>query len=115
MTLLTGPEIIVSSGFVSISTSFENRGTTAPLGDPAHGPTGIKNQVFPVPSVFATTPLSDRLTVGLGLFSPFGQANDYRSDWVGRYQLQRISLRTLDIDPTIAYCVNDALSIAAGI
>src|SRR4051812_43674869 len=36
MTLLKGPEILVSSGFVSISNNFENKGTTAPLGDPAH-------------------------------------------------------------------------------
>ena len=115
MTLLDGPQILVSSGFVLISTSFENKGTTAPLGDPAHGSTGAKDQIFPVPSLFATAPLSDRLSVGLGLFSPFGQANKYASDWVGRYQLQSISLKTIDIDPTIAYRVNDAFSLGAGL
>jgi long-chain fatty acid transport protein len=115
MTLLKGPEILVSSGFVSISTSFENKGTSAPLGDPAHGSTGVKDQIFPVPSVFATMPLSNRFSVGLGFFSPFGQANKYAGDWVGRYQLQSISLKTIDIDPTIAYRVSEALSLGAGI
>ena len=115
MTLLDGAQILVSSGFVLISTSFENKGTTAPLGDPAHGSTGAKDQIFPVPSLFATAPLSNRLTVGLGLFAPFGQANKYASDWVGRYQLQSISLKTIDIDPTIAYRVDDSFSLGAGL
>lgn len=115
MTLLTGPEILVSSGFVSISDSFENKGTTAALGDPAHGSTGIKDQVFPVPSMFATAPLSNRLSVGLGLFAPFGQANKYPGDWVGRYHLQSISVKTIDIDPTVAYRVSDIFSLGAGI
>lgn len=115
MTLLNGPQILVSSGFVLISSSFENKGTTAPLGDPAHGSTGIKDQTFPVPSVFATAPLSDRLSVGLGLFAPFGQANKYAGDWVGRYQVQSISLKTVDIDPTLAYRVSDNFSLGAGI
>jgi long-chain fatty acid transport protein len=115
MTLLNGPQILVSSGFVLISTSFENKGTTAPLGDPAHGSTGVKDQFFPVPSVFATAPLSNRVSVGLGLFAPFGQANNYASDWVGRYQLQNISLKTIDIDPSVAYRVSDTLSLGVGI
>src|SRR5258708_36346444 len=90
MTLLDGPQILVSSGFVLISTSFENKGTTAPLGDPAHGSTGAKDQIFPVPSLFATAPLSDRLSVGLGFFSPFVQPNKYASGWSARYQLHSI-------------------------
>jgi long-chain fatty acid transport protein len=115
MILLNGPQILVSSGFVLISTSFENKGTTAPLGDPAHGSTEVKDQFFPVPSVFVTAPLSNRLSIGLGLFAPFGQANNYASDWVGRYQLQDISLKTIDIDPSVAYRVSDTLSLGAGI
>jgi long-chain fatty acid transport protein len=115
MTLLNGPQILVSSGFVLISTSFENKGTTAPLGDPAHGSTEVKDQFFPVPSVFVTAPLSNRLSIGLGLFAPFGQANNYASDWVGRYQLQDISLKTIDIDPSVAFRVSDTLSLGAGI
>ncbi|HMI95587.1 MAG TPA: outer membrane protein transport protein, partial [Micropepsaceae bacterium] len=115
MTLLHGPEILISSGFVFMSNDFKNGGTTAPLGDPARGSSGNNDQFFAVPSLFATTPLSDRLSVGFGIFNPFGQVNKYADNWVGRYQLQSISLKSIDIDPTIAYRISDAFSIGGGI
>jgi long-chain fatty acid transport protein len=34
---------------------------------------------------------------------------------VGRYQLQKISLKTVDIDPAIAYRLTDSLSVGGGI
>ena len=115
MTLLNRPEILLGTPIVSLSNSFENGGTTGALGEPAHGSGGNKDEVFTLPSVFATAPLSNRLSVGLGLFIPFGQVNEYADNWVGRYQLQSISLKTFDIDPAIAYRVSDTFSVGAGI
>ena len=115
MTLLNRPEIVLVSGFVSISNEFRNAGTTDGLGQPASGSGGIKDELFAVPSLFAAMPLSDRLNVGLGLFTPFGQINKYADDWVGRYQLQSISLKTIDIEPAVAYRVSDTFSLGAGL
>ncbi len=115
MTSLKRPEISFTAPIVFLSSAFQNSGTTAVLGDPARGSNGDKDQNFPIPSLFATLPLSDRITVGLGVFVPFGQANTYPSDWVGRYHLQKISLKTVDIDPAIAYRLTDSLSVGGGI
>ncbi|HEY2011650.1 MAG TPA: OmpP1/FadL family transporter [Rhizomicrobium sp.] len=115
MTSLPHPEISFTVPTIFLSSHFQNNGTTAGLGDPAHGSSGNKDQNFPIPSFFATLPLTDRVTVGLGLFIPFGQSNAYPDDWVGRYQLQRISLKTLDVDPAIAYRLTDSLSVGGGI
>jgi long-chain fatty acid transport protein len=115
MTSLQRPEISLTAPIIFASSQFQNSGTTAGLGDPAHGSNGSKKQNFTIPSLFATLPLSDRVTVGLGLFIPFGQANTYPDDWVGRYQLQKTSLETIDIDPAIAYRLTDSLSVGGGI
>ncbi len=115
MTSLQHPEISFTASAITLSSQFQNSGTTAGLGDPAHGSSGNKDQNFPLASFFATLPLSDRITAGLGVFTPFGQANTYPDDWVGRYQVQKTSLKTIDIDPAIAYRLTDSLSVGAGI
>lgn len=115
MTQLKRAEITFTAPVIFLSSRFQNSGTTAGLGDPARGSNGDKDQNFPIPSLFATLPLSDRITVGLGVFVPFGQANTYPDDWVGRYQLQKISLKTVDIDPAIAYRLTDNLSVGGGL
>ena len=115
MTLLKRPEVLLASPIIALSNSFQDAGSVAPLGGPAIGLGGNKDEVVVLPSLFAALPLTDRLTVGLGLFVPFGQSNKYADSWVGRYQLQNISLATVDIDPAIAYRVSDELSVGGGV
>jgi long-chain fatty acid transport protein len=115
MTLLDRPEVLNALGIVIPSSSFGNGGTTDLLGGPIHGSVGIKDQIFGAPSLFMTAPLDDRVHVGLGIFVPFGQINKYDENWVGRYQLQSISLKTIDIDPVISYRVTDTLSMGGGL
>jgi long-chain fatty acid transport protein len=54
------------------------------------------------------------LTVGLGVFTPFGLETDYQPDWVGRYAALRTKLTTIDIQPTVAWRW-DRFSIGAGL
>jgi long-chain fatty acid transport protein len=116
MTLLDRrPEIVFTAPVVVLSNEFRNAASVAPLGGPALGSGGAKDGVFTLPSLFATMPLSDRVTAGLGLFIPFGQVNEYDNNWVGRYQLRSISMKTLDINPAIAYRLSDTFSVGAGL
>jgi long-chain fatty acid transport protein len=46
--------------------------------------------------------------------SNFGLASDYNLNWVGRYHLMASSLITGQVNPSIAYRVNEWLSIGAG-
>jgi long-chain fatty acid transport protein len=115
MALLDRPEALVASGLIFPSTSFSNRGTSDALGETILGPTATNAQLSMVPSIFVTTPIDDRLHIGLGIFMPFGQSNKYDDNWVGRYQVQTASLRTIDIDPAIAYRATNWLSLGAGL
>jgi long-chain fatty acid transport protein len=44
-----------------------------------------------------------------------GLGTKYEDDWVGRYYVQESALITLDFVPSVAYRVNDWLSIGAGL
>ena len=51
----------------------------------------------------------------MALTSPFGLATTYGSGFVGRYQADKTTLQTININPAIAYRVTDWLSIGAGL
>jgi len=54
------------------------------------------------------------ITVGVGVFTPFGLETDYQPDWVGRYAALRTKLTTIDIQPTLAWRY-DRFSLGAGV
>jgi long-chain fatty acid transport protein len=115
MSLLNRPELLSNGAFLDISTRFQNGGTLDPLGNPVRGSSGNKDQNIIIPALFATLPISDRIHAGIGVFSPYGQINTFPSDWVGRYQLQRTALKTIDVDMAASFKVTDSISVGAGI
>jgi long-chain fatty acid transport protein len=56
--------------------------------------------------------LSDRWRIGGSLVSVSASALDPDNDWAGRFQLEEVSFLTLTGNPSIAYRVNDWLSLA---
>jgi long-chain fatty acid transport protein len=53
--------------------------------------------------------------LGLGLSVPFGLKTEYAAGWLGRFQSRRAELKTLDINPSVAFKVSDAVSLGAGV
>ena len=58
--------------------------------------------------------LSDRWRAGLSLLSISGSVLNPHDDWVGRSEIRDLSLLTLSAAPSLAYRVNDWLSLGAG-
>ncbi len=77
--------------------------------------TDVDRHTWINPHAYLTHQYSDRLWFGLGLFSRFGLGNSYPDNWPGHYNLEYISLRTISLNPNIAYKVTDKLSLAAGV
>ncbi|EXF93088.1 Ompp1/FadL/TodX family transporter [Pseudomonas fluorescens HK44] len=67
-----------------------------------------------VPFAYMSTPLDDRLSIGLGLYAPSGLINDYESSFQGRYHGSYSSTKEVTLQPTIAYRINDYVSIGGG-
>ena len=68
-----------------------------------------------IPFAYYVQPINDKLSVGLGIFTPFGTATDYGDNFAGAGFADETSLKSLEIAPTIAYKINDQLSIGGGI
>lgn len=67
-----------------------------------------------VPHAYFVTDVVPDFRFGIGMTVPFGLVTDYDGDWVGRYHALRSIVRTIDVNPSAAYRINDHVSIGAG-
>jgi len=83
--------------------------------DPASGPdTDTNRGNFFLPAVFANARLTDRIAVGMGVYSTFGIGISWPYDWQGRENAIKASLETFSFNPTVAVLVHRQVSVAAG-
>lgn len=116
---LTEPQLAVAGHLIAVENEFSDRGTTL---NPAFGlaPVSGVTETDPggnsiIPNFYYVRSLRDNLAFGLGVSVPFGNSTDYGRDWVGRYQAVESAVSVIDINPSIAYRVNDRFSIGGGI
>ena len=76
-----------------------------------------KDLDFFVPNTFVTKKVSPNFAYGVGLFAPFGLGQEYkdRENSIFRNQITKIDLLTVVVNPTVAFKVNEFLSVGAGI
>ncbi len=68
-----------------------------------------------IPFFYYVQPINDQLSVGLGIFTPFGTNTDYNDTFVGGGFADETSLKSIEIQPTIAFKIDEKLSIGGGI
>jgi len=68
-----------------------------------------------VPTAYAMWSVSPDLKLGLGINAPFGLKTEYSQTWAGRYHAVESDMRTVNINPALAYRINDVISIGAGL
>jgi long-chain fatty acid transport protein len=78
------------------------------------GGTGDVGNLMPGASGFFVYKLSDKWRLGASLTSYLGISANYGDAWAGRYYLQSIDYVTISFAPTVAYRLNDWLSIGVG-
>ena len=117
MTRIPGRQAVLAVNAIGPSAEFSNSGgSTAPLGLPSPGGNGGDAGGWAaVPNAYLTWQLAPQLWFGLGVSVPFGLKTEYDQRWVGRFQSQNSEIKTVDVNPSIAYKVNEVLSLGAGI
>lgn len=119
MTRLPGKQVVVGVHAIDPSVKFTNQGSTlAPPAPPVPltgGNGGDAGQWSYVPNLYLSWELNESLWLGIGVNSPFGLKTDYAVGWVGRYQALNSELTTVNINPSIAYKVNDKVSLGFGL
>ena len=58
--------------------------------------------------------VTEKLGVGVGVYTPFGSSAKWDEDWAGAHLIQDISMKAIFIQPTVSYKINDMFSIGAG-
>jgi long-chain fatty acid transport protein len=76
-----------------------------------------KDLDFFVPNAFWTRKASPNFAYGVGIFVPFGLGQEYenRTTSIFRNQATKVEIMTFVVNPTVAWKVNDVLSVGAGI
>jgi long-chain fatty acid transport protein len=77
--------------------------------------TNMESQMFYPPNLYVSYGLESGWTFGLGVFTPYGLGTKWKPDWEGRYLAVETELQTFYINPTVAYKVNEQLSVGAGV
>jgi long-chain fatty acid transport protein len=82
----------------------------------ANGSTDVSERsVFLPPQLFATNKVNDRVSLGLGITSPFGLSTDWSATSATSGVATFSMVKTIDINPNVAYRMSDSLSVAIGI
>lgn len=115
MTYLPDNQLVVVAHAIKPSADFSNDGSRSGVGTPMTGGNGgdAGDWAF-VPNLYFAKAVNDDLRLGIGVNAPFGLKTDYNDNWVGRYHAIKSELKTININPSIAFKVNDKISLGAG-
>ncbi|MCB1961115.1 MAG: outer membrane protein transport protein [Rhodocyclaceae bacterium] len=68
-----------------------------------------------VPNAYLSWALDKDLYVGVGISVPFGLVTEYDKPWLGAAQAVKFDIKTININPSIAYRVNEKVSLGFGL
>lgn len=107
MTLLSGTRMQATGTWVAVNLDYESRdGSVTENGR-------LKGQT--IPAGFITHQINDSLWAGLGLTVPYGMGTEFDENWDGMDRGTESMILTFDINPNLAWKVNDKLSVGGGI
>jgi len=109
MTRLKQNQLTASAGLLYADLQFDPSATTPIPGNDG----GSAGGPGPILGTFYTHGLSDKWKLGLSVVSISAALMDFDDGWTGRYYLDEVTLFTLSVIPSVAYKVNDWLSLGA--
>ncbi len=116
MTKLPGKNAVGAINAIRPSAKFSNAGSTnAPLQPTLGGDGGDAGGWALVPNAYFSWQLTPQIFAGLGLNAPFGLKTEYAPSWVGRFHAIKSELKTINVNPSVAFKVSDMVSVGAGI
>jgi long-chain fatty acid transport protein len=110
MTYLPGRNVSAALHYIRPSTDFTDGGSTYA----AFGNGGSGGESAFVPALHATWMLNPQWAVGLTINAPFGLATEWDQRWAGQFHAIKSEVETLNINPSVAYKVNNMFSVGLG-
>ena len=116
MTYLPDSQLVIAAHAIKPSVDFSNKGSLSGAGTPMTGGNGGDAGSWAyVPNLYFSKSVSESVHLGIGINAPFGLKTEYDDNWVGRYHAVKSELKTININPSIAFKLNNSVSLGAGI
>lgn len=117
MTQLQAREFSLGISAVKPSFKFNNEGSVVPPAGPfsLSGDGNDGGTLAYIPNGYFSMALNKDIYFGIGFSGPFGLMTEYDSTWLGAAQSISFDIKTYNINPSIAYRINDKVSIGFGI
>ncbi len=111
LALLEGTQIYVGATVIIPSGDFTGAGTLAGVTEEQVA------QTFLPPNVYISHRINEKVVVGLGISTPFGLGTKWKdpATFTGRYLAHETAIEGVGISPTVAFTVNEKLSIGVGV
>lgn len=103
--LMLGSQILIPYANFSKSTTNTIRGNNG----------GNAGALTPGMNLYLIYRYSDKIKYGMSVNTPYGGQLNYADGWAGRFVVQGVTFYTIDFNPSIAYQVNEQISVGAGI
>src|SRR5437016_2352095 len=110
ITQLPGTQVMIGASLVKLDSTFRSSTTVES--------TQLQDQFPVLPYVYITHRFKgwdERLSIGLGIYTPFGILIDWPDNWQGRFATTDDHLRVTVYNPTIAFQATPKLSLAVGL
>ena len=116
MSRLKGKQVTVAGSLIQPSAKFSDTGSQAATAQATLGGNGgdAGGLAF-VPNTYMVMEVEPALRFGLGINAPFGLKTDYDPTWVGRFQAITSKIQTVNLNPSLAYQMNDSVSLGLGL
>ena len=106
MTLLEGTRFQAGTTWIALNADYNGKD-----GDSENG--RLKGQM--IPAGYVTHQVNDKIWLGFAMTVPFGMGTEYDRNWSQSQRGTNAKIYTFDMNPNIAWKVNDFLSVGAGI
>ena len=109
-------EITGALNIVAPSLKYKDARATYYQGGNVQGATSGKiTKTTAAPHVYGAYKLNDRVTLGMGMYIPFGSKTNYQDDSVLRYNIKKLGLTSIALEPAVAFKFNEQHSFAVGL
>ena len=115
MTYIEGTQLVGALHLIKPSAEFNNNGSIAGAGKPLGGTGDDAGDLAFIPNAYFKMDYSDTIKLGIGVNVPFGLKTEYENGWIGRFQALKSEVKTVNINPALAFKVNDQLSLGFGV
>jgi long-chain fatty acid transport protein len=115
MTYIDGTQAVGALHLIKPNAEFHDKSSVGGAGKTPGDEGPDAGDLAFVPNLYLMTEITPSIRVGVGVNAPFGLKTEYDDKWIGRFQADKSEVKTININPSIAFKVNDQLSLGFGV